>query len=164
MNRITSRPSLTELIRLGIAGAFFTILLVVIPVTGNAADTLNLSDYRGKVVVLDFWASWCVPCRRSFPWMNEIQQKYADDGLVVIAVNLDNEASDAQKFLQQYPAEFTVSYDHERQLVREYAVEAMPSSFLIDRDGSIIERHLGFKSGKTDEYEAAIVAALENKL
>ena len=154
MNRIS---------RLGLAGALFTILLVVIPVTGNAADTLNLSDYRGKVVVLDFWASWCVPCRRSFPWMNEIQQKYADHGLVVIAVNLDNDASEAQIFLQQYPAEFTISYDHERQLVREYAVEAMPSSFLIDRYGSIIERHLGFKSGKTDEYEAAIVAALGNR-
>lgn len=163
MNRINSCPGLTDIIRLGIAGAFFTIFLVLIPVTGNAADTLNLSDYRGKVVVLDFWASWCVPCRRSFPWMNEMQQKYADDGLVVIAVNLDNEAADAQKFLQQYPAKFTISYDHERQLVREYAVEAMPSSFLIDRDGSIIERHLGFKSGKTDEYEAAIVAALGNK-
>lgn len=163
MNRINSRPGLTDVIRLGIAAAFFTIFLVLIPVTGNAADTLNLSDYRGKVVVLDFWASWCVPCRRSFPWMNEIQQKYADDGLVVIAVNLDNEAADAQKFLQQYPAEFTISYDHERQLAREYAVEAMPSSFLIDRDGSIIERHLGFKSGKTDKYEAAIVAALGNK-
>jgi len=164
LNRINSLPGLIEFIRLGIAGAFFAIFLVVIPVTGNAADTLNLSDYHGKVVVLDFWASWCVPCRRSFPWMNKIQQKYADDGLVVIAVNLDNDASDAQKFLQQYPAGFTITYDHERQLVREYVVEAMPSSFLINRDGSIIERHLGFKSGKTDEYEAAIIAALGNKL
>ena len=78
MNRVTSRPGVTDIIRLGLAGAFFTVLLVVIPVTGKAADTLNLSDYRGKVVVLDFWASWCVPCRRSFPWMNEMQQKYGD--------------------------------------------------------------------------------------
>ena len=164
MNRVTSRPGVTDIIRLGLAGAFFTVLLVVIPVTGKAADTLNLSDYHGKVVVLDFWASWCVPCRRSFPWMNEMQQKYGDDGLVIIAVNLDNQSSDAQKFLQQYPAEFAISYDRDRQLVREYAVEAMPSSFLINRDGSLIERHLGFKSGKTDDYEAAIVAALGNKL
>ncbi len=164
MNRVTSRPGVTDIIRLAIAGAFFAVLLVVIPATSKAADTLNLSEYRGKVVVLDFWASWCVPCRRSFPWMNEMQQKYGDDGLVIIAVNLDNQSSDAQKFLQQYPAEFTISYDHDRQLVREYAVEAMPSSFLINRDGSLIERHLGFKSGKTDEYEAAIVAALGNKL
>ncbi len=162
MNSVTSRPGVTDIIRSGIAGTFFAVLLIVVPITANAANTLNLSDYQGKVVVLDFWASWCVPCRRSFPWMNEMQQKYGDDGLVIIAVNLDNESSDARKFLQQYPAEFWISYDHDRQLVRKYAVEAMPSSFLIGRDGSIIERHLGFKSGKTDEYEAAIVAALQS--
>ena len=153
---------MTDLIRLGITGAFFALLLVVIPVAGKAADTLNLDNYHGKILVLDFWASWCVPCRRSFPWMNEMQQKYGEDGLVIIAVNLDNEAADAQKFLQKYPAEFSILYDHDRQLAYEYAVEAMPSSFLIDRDGSIIERHLGFKSGKTDEYEAAIIAALRS--
>ena len=135
-------------------------ILAVMPVVGNAADAFNLDDYQGKVVVLDFWASWCVPCRRSFPWMNEMQQKYADEGLVVIAVNLDNQASDADAFLQKYPAKFSIHYDHERQLAREYSVEAMPSSFLIGRDGTIVERHLGFKVAKTDEYEAAIVAAL----
>jgi cytochrome c biogenesis protein CcmG/thiol:disulfide interchange protein DsbE len=162
LNSVTSRPKAIDLIRLGISGIFFAIFLVVIPVVAQAADTLDLSDYRGKVVVLDFWASWCVPCRRSFPWMNEMQKKYADDGLVIIAVNLDNEASDAEKFLQQYPADFSIAYDHDRQLVQQYSVEAMPSSFLIDRDGSVIERHLGFKSGKISDYEAAIVAALRS--
>jgi len=136
------------------------ILLAASPVSGSTADTFMLSDYQGKVVVLDFWASWCVPCRRSFPWMNEIQNKYADDGLVVIAVNLDTQASDAAAFLQHYPANFSVYYDHERQLARQYEVEAMPSSFLIDRDGRVVESHLGFKSGKTDDYEAAIVTLL----
>ncbi len=160
--RVTRPPRTTDIIRLGIAATFFAILLVVIPVAANAAGTLNLDEYRGKVVVLDFWASWCVPCRRSFPWMNEMQQKYGEDGLVIIAVNLDNEASDAGRFLRQYPAEFSISYDPDRQLVRQYSVEAMPSSFLIDRDGSVIERHLGFKSGKTSEYEAAIIAALRS--
>jgi cytochrome c biogenesis protein CcmG/thiol:disulfide interchange protein DsbE len=135
-------------------------ILAVMPVVGNAADTFDLGDYEGKVVLLDFWASWCVPCRHSFPWMNEMQQKYRDEGLVVIAVNLDSQASDAEAFLQKYPAKFSIHYDHERQLARQYAVEAMPSSFLIGRDGTIIERHLGFKVAKTEEYEAAIVAAL----
>lgn len=145
-----------------LAGMLAGIVLAVLPVVGSAADTLNLSDYQGKVVVLDFWASWCVPCRRSFPWMNEMQHKYADEGLVVIAVNLDNKVSDAEAFLQQYPAEFSIHYDHERQLARQYGVEAMPSSFLIGRDGTFVERHLGFKSGKTDDYEAAIVALLRS--
>ncbi len=91
-----------------------------------------------------------------------MQQKYGDKGLVIIAVNLDNEVSEAQEFLRLYPAEFAVSYDPDHTLAHEYAVEAMPSSFLIDRGGTIVERHLGFKSGKSDEYEAAIVAALRS--
>jgi cytochrome c biogenesis protein CcmG/thiol:disulfide interchange protein DsbE len=143
-------------------GILAATILAIMPVAGNAADALDLGDYQGKVVVLDFWASWCVPCRHSFPWMNEIQEKYADEGLVVIAVNLDNQASDAEAFLQKYPAKFSIHYDHERQLARQYAVEAMPSSFLIGRDGTVKERHLGFKVAKTDEYEAAIVAALRS--
>ena len=89
-----------------------------------------------------------------------MQNKYADEGLVIIAVNLDNQVSEAEAFLQRYPAEFSIYYDHERQLARQYGVEAMPSSFLIGRDGTIVERHLGFKSGDTDDYEAAIVALL----
>ena len=136
------------------------IMLAAMPMVGSTADTLNLGDHQGKVVVLDFWASWCVPCRRSFPWMNEMQNKYADEGLVIIAVNLDNQVSEAEAFLQRYPAEFSIYYDHERQLARQYGVEAMPSSFLIGRDGTVVERHLGFKSGDTDDYEAAIVALL----
>jgi thiol-disulfide isomerase/thioredoxin len=143
-------------------GIFAASLLCAIPFAGNTADSLDLSNYRGKVVVLDFWASWCVPCRRSFPWMNEMQQKYADNGLVVIAVNLDSQASDAEAFLQHYPAEFSIFYDSERQLARQYAVEAMPSSFLVGRGGTIIGRHMGFKFGKIDDYEAAIVAALHS--
>ncbi len=162
MNRENSPRSAIEIIRLGIAAVFFAVFLIAMPAIGNASDSLNLNDYRGKVVVLDFWASWCVPCRRSFPWMNEMQEKYGDDGLVIIAVNLDNEPSDADKFLQQYPANFSIAYDHDRQLANQYSVEAMPSSYLIDRDGSVIERHLGFKSGKTSDYEAAIVAALRS--
>ena len=146
--------------RFGIAGILVTVLLGVLPGTGSAADALNLSDYRGKVLVLDFWASWCVPCRRSFPWMNEMQQKYSGDGLVIIAVNLDKHASDAMSFLEVYPANFTIFYDNERQLAHEYKVQAMPSSFLIDRNGVVIESHLGFKVAKTDAYEAAIVSAL----
>jgi cytochrome c biogenesis protein CcmG/thiol:disulfide interchange protein DsbE len=159
-----SLESTIDVIRKVLASAVVAALLVAYPVVSSADDNLQLSDYQGKVVVLDFWASWCVPCRRSFPWMNTMQEKYADDGLVIIAVNLDNEVSEAKAFLQQYPAKFQIFYDHDRQLARQLAVEAMPSSFLIGRDGEVSERHLGFKSAKTDEYEAAIVAALRKPL
>ena len=147
----------------GFAGMLLAIILAAMPAFGSASETFNLSDYQGKVVILDFWASWCVPCRRSFPWMNEMQNKYGDDGLVIVAVNLDSEVSDAEAFLERYPADFSIYYDHERQLARQYGVEAMPSSFLIDREGTVVARHLGFKSADTDEYEAEIVALLGSK-
>lgn len=143
-----------------IQGLMILVMLLAFAPGDVAAEKLDLDQHRGKIVVLDFWASWCVPCRRSFPWMNEMQEKYADEGLVIIAVNVDNDPSDAEEFLQKYPANFLIAYDDDRQLVRQYAIEAMPSSFLIDRDGTLVQNHLGFKVAKTDEYEAAIVAAL----
>jgi cytochrome c biogenesis protein CcmG/thiol:disulfide interchange protein DsbE len=143
-----------------VAGALIAGLMALSPLLAADTAQLDLNQYHGKIVMLDFWASWCVPCRRSFPWMNTMQEKYGDDGLVIIAVNVDNEAADAAAFLQKYPAKFEVVYDKDRQLVRDYAIEAMPSSFLIGRDGNVIDNHLGFKTIKTEEYEAAIVAAL----
>jgi cytochrome c biogenesis protein CcmG/thiol:disulfide interchange protein DsbE len=143
-----------------VAGVLIAGLMALSPLLAADTDQLDLDQYHGKIVVLDFWASWCVPCRRSFPWMNSMQEKYGDDGLVIIAVNVDNEAADAAAFLQEYPAKFEIVYDNDRQLVRDYAIEAMPSSFLIGRDGNVIGNHLGFKTAKTEEYEAAIVAAL----
>jgi len=126
-----------------------------------AADPgLNLSSYEGKVVVIDFWASWCVPCRRSFPWMNDMHDKYAADGLVIIAVNLDRSADDAAQFLAKYPAKFEISYDPTGVLAKKYDVEVMPSSIIIGRNGEMIERHAGFKAKRQDEYEATIRAAL----
>jgi len=124
-------------------------------------STLDIDAFRGQVVVVDFWASWCVPCRRSFPWLNSMHEKYADNGLVIIGVNVDKERADASGFLQEYPARFRISYDPEGRLAEQYGVEGMPSSFVIGRDGQLMNKHLGFKVRKQQEYEAAIVAALE---
>lgn len=126
----------------------------------RAETALDLSEYDGRVVVLDFWASWCVPCRRSFPWMNEMQKKYGDDGLVIIGVNMDADASEASVFLSDYPADFRIVYDPDGDLAREYDVIAMPSSYIIGRDGKQVTRHLGFKVKRQDEYEALLVETL----
>ena len=123
------------------------------------ADSL-VSEREGKVVVVDFWASWCVPCRRSFPWMNAMMDKYADDGLVIVAVNLDKDRGDADAFLAEVPANFELEFDPDASIAREYGVEAMPSSFVFGRDGELVAKHLGFKVKKQDEYEAIIVKAL----
>jgi len=123
-------------------------------------ETPDLAQYEGKVVIVDFWASWCIPCRRSFPWLNNMHDKYADDGLVIIGVNLDLTRGDAESFLEEFPPSFQIYFDESKELAREFDVIAMPSSYLLGRDGGLLKRHYGFKVNKQDEYEAAIVAAL----
>lgn len=144
------------------AGLAFLLISVVSSNT-TAANDFDLREFHGKVVVLDFWASWCVPCRRSFPWMNSMQEKYADDGLVIIGVNLDAEDADAQAFLSEIPADFQIISDPDGALAREHDVVAMPTSYIFDRDGKLVTRHLGFKVKRQDEYEALLVETLNRK-
>jgi cytochrome c biogenesis protein CcmG/thiol:disulfide interchange protein DsbE len=137
-------------------------LLLLTTPAAFADDDLDLSAYKGKVVVLDFWASWCVPCRRSFPWWNAMQAKYADDGLVIIGVNLDNELDSAAEFLEEFPAEFQIYYDEQKELAKSYGVQAMPSSYILGRDGELVKKHYGFKVKQQDEFEALLVEALRS--
>ena len=141
---------------------FWLFLAVAPAAVADAADSapLDLGQYQGKVVVLDFWASWCGPCRRSFPWLNEMHARYARDGLIIIGVNLDADRGDAQEFLEDYPVDFGIYYDPEAALAMEYEVEAMPSSFVIGRDGQVKATHRGFKIKQQAEYEAILVEAL----
>jgi len=123
-------------------------------------DKIDFSDYRGKVVLLDFWASWCGPCRQSFPWMNEIQAKYDDKDLVVIAVNLDQEKQAAADFLADVPAKFQIVYDPDGGSAEQMKVMGMPMSYLIDRQGILRHRLIGFNSSKKKEHEDHILALL----
>ena len=118
---------------------------------------------KGKVIYLDFWASWCGPCRQSFPWMNEMQSKYKLRGLQIIAVNLDAKESDAKKFLAEHAAHFQLGFDQKGATPRLYGVQGMPTSYLIDRDGKVILEHVGFSLTKKDEIETAIIKALDKK-
>jgi thiol-disulfide isomerase/thioredoxin len=141
-------------------------LLFVSAVPGKAlADdprsSLDLAAYRGKVVVIDFWASWCAPCRRSFPWLEAMQRKYADQGLVVIGVNEDNVPEDAAAFLDEVPVSFRIVPDENGDIAREFELIAMPSTYIIGRDGKMAVRHPGFKTAKKDEYEALLKSLLE---
>lgn len=120
----------------------------------------QLSDLKGKVVYLDFWASWCKPCRKSFPWMNDMHQKYSKDGLVILAVNLDKEHKLAQQFLSQIPAQFLVTYDPEGNIAKNYKIPGMPTSYLINRAGELKIAHQGFHLDKKTSYEAEILKLL----
>jgi thiol-disulfide isomerase/thioredoxin len=124
------------------------------------ASPVDLSAYKGKVVYLDFWASWCVPCRQSFPWMNQMHREYGKDGLVIVAVNLDQVHDDAETFLQKYPADFTVRFDPAGQLAQKFKVRGMPTSALLGRDGKVLLVHEGFRTKDTDSLEQSIRDAL----
>lgn len=143
--------------------ALFIVLAPFAAAEDTTSGALDLTQYEGRVVVVDFWASWCVPCRRSFPWLNDMHAKYAEQGLVIVGINLDANMDDATAFLGTYPADFKIHFDTTAALAKEYGVEAMPSSFVIGRDGQIRARHLGFKVKRQDEYEAILVDALGEK-
>jgi cytochrome c biogenesis protein CcmG, thiol:disulfide interchange protein DsbE len=121
--------------------------------------TVSSDSLRGKVVYLDFWASWCGPCRGSFPWLRSLHERYGSKGLVVVAVNLDKTRADADAFLEQFPAPFTVAFDPAGKTPEAYHVAAMPTSFLIGRNGAIVHRHAGFNPKQTAKIEALIEEA-----
>jgi thiol-disulfide isomerase/thioredoxin len=120
----------------------------------------KLSDLTGHVVYLDFWASWCKPCRQSFPWMNQMQQEYAEQGLQIIAVNLDTEESLAKAFLDKVPALIPIIYDPQGNIASDYQLIGMPSSYLIDKKGKIRFSHKGFFSRTEALYEQELVLLL----
>lgn len=124
---------------------------------------VKLSSHRGKVVYLDFWASWCGPCRKSFPWMNAMKKQYEKDGLEIISVNLDKKREDLDKFLKKIPADFIVLPDPAGDSAKRFELKGMPSAIIIDRTGNIVSAHIGFKDGDETLREAKIKAALAAK-
>ncbi len=120
--------------------------------------SVQLSSLRGRHVYLDFWASWCTPCKASFPWMNQMAERYPE--LTILAVNLDRKRSDAERFLSQTPARFPILFDPTGKTAERYAVAAMPSSLLISPDGRILWRHAGFRERDTAKLEQDLNQAL----
>ena len=123
-------------------------------------ERVSLESLRGKLVYVDFWASWCAPCKRSFPWMAEMQRRYGERGFVVVAVNVDKQRADAERFLKATPAAFTVVYDDSGRTPQAWQVKGMPSSYLVDPAGKVLHAESGFRDERKDEVEARIRAAL----
>lgn len=143
------------------------LLIAVILSCANAVAKTSLAEFEhkmlqhsGKVVYLDFWASWCVPCRQSFPWLNAMQAAHQQQGFVVLSINLDTKISHAKAFLEKHPANFDIIYDNEGTLSKKFAIKGMPSSYLFNRQGKIIANHLGFNQQKKQNYQQEIIDAL----
>jgi cytochrome c biogenesis protein CcmG, thiol:disulfide interchange protein DsbE len=138
-------------------------LLVSVSARSSQAEVLDLTAYKGKVVYLDFWASWCAPCRLSFPWMNRMQDALGREGLVVIGVNVDHDRAPANEFLQASPTGFKIIFDPRGSIASEYKLKDMPTSVLIGRDGKIRFVHSGFFLNKEGEYLSDIRTLLSEK-
>ena len=126
-----------------------------------AGGQFDLAQLRGKIVYLDFWASWCVPCKRSFPWMNQLQQRFAAQGLQVVAINVDVRVQDVEVFLKHHPARFIIALDPEAKTPAAYKIKGMPTSVLIDKSGQILWQHTGFVDADKTILEAKIEQALK---
>ncbi len=117
---------------------------------------VRLADLKGQVVMLNFWASWCGPCRQEMPLLNDIYASYKKAGFVLLGVNLDEAAAAAKGFLAKTPVTFPVLHDAEGKVADLYKNQAMPSSFFIDRKGNLAYLHQGYKPGEENEYKKVI--------
>ncbi|WP_455211160.1 TlpA family protein disulfide reductase [Kaarinaea lacus] len=118
--------------------------------------SVQLSDLKGSVVYVDFWATWCPPCRESFPWMESMHQRYQDLGLEIVAISLDQKSDLIENFLKSHKASFTILHDGEGGTAEAFKVKGMPSSYLVDRKGNIRVRHAGFNDDDKSELESKI--------
>ncbi len=126
----------------------------------DGAMSFTLGALRGKVVYVDFWASWCIPCRDAFPFMNSIDEEFKVQQLQVLAVNLDDEVVDARRFLERFPASFRVAADPAKSCSVAFGVRGMPTSFLVDRAGHVRLLHRGFRPGDARALREAIRSLL----
>jgi len=124
---------------------------------------IQLKSYRGKVVYVDFWASWCGPCRLSLPELNTLRKKYRKQGFEVIAINLDEEKEDAMEFLKEFPVSYPTARDVEGSTPDKYGLLGMPTAYLIDRKGKVSLVHEGFKKTDSEELSAHIATLLKKK-
>ena len=124
-------------------------------------STIKLSDYRGKVVYIDFWASWCGPCRKSLPDLNDIRAKYADQDFEVIAINVDKDKADAMKFLDKYPVDYPIAMDPSGKTAEQYELKGMPNAFLVDKKGVLKHFHAGYKKKDKEKIDAMVASLLK---
>ena len=113
---------------------------------------LRLSEYRGEVVLINFWASWCGPCRQEMPILSDLHERYKSLGFTVLGINVEEDSTDARRLLGKTPVSFPVLLDNTSSVSRQYDVVAMPSTVLVDRNGNMRYLHKGYKPGLEEQY------------
>jgi len=124
--------------------------------------TFTLQQFRGKVVLLDFWAPWCAPCREELPHLDALYQKYNNDGLVILGIDIVPSEKLVSEFLQKVPITFTILIDRKNTVTREYRIRSLPAVFLVGKDGVIHYVHLGFGKDFLQMYEKEIIDLLQH--
>lgn len=120
----------------------------------NEGKNVRLSELRGDVVMINFWASWCGPCRQEMPVLDELHAKYKDMGFTVLGVNVEQDSSKAKEMITKNPVGFPILYDTLSEVTEKYGVDSMPMTVLLDSDGNVRYVHKGYKPGYEDNYQA----------
>ncbi|MGH8249337.1 MAG: TlpA family protein disulfide reductase [Steroidobacteraceae bacterium] len=129
----------------------------------RAGGELSLSGLRGQVVLINFWASWCGPCRQEFPALDQIYARYKPMGFTLVAINVESEKADAERFLGMQKVSFPILFDPDNRVSGSYGVSAMPTTVLVDRQGRVRWQHRAFKPGDEAKYIEQVRAALREK-
>lgn len=124
--------------------------------TPDGSRNFNVAERRGKLQYLDFWASWCPPCRESFPFMNELQRDLAPRGLSILALSVDKNPEDARRFLERFPPQFPVALDSTWTCASAYLLPGMPTTFVIDSAGVVRALHIGFRGSDKARIRAEV--------
>lgn len=159
----------TSLYAVGLA-AFFASMVATADISEGAApdftlksasgENLRLSELRGEVVMINFWASWCGPCRQEMPLLDELYNQYRPMGFTILGVNVEEDSTKARKMLTENPVTFPVVFDNKSAVSKLYNVVAMPSTVLVDRDGNVRYLHQGYKPGYEEAYQQQVRALI----
>ena len=126
----------------------------------HSGENLRLSEFRGEVVMINFWASWCGPCRQEMPLLDELYTQYQPLGFTILGVNVEEDPSKAKQLLKESPVNFPILFDNKSEVSKLYKVVAMPSTVLVDRDGNVRYLHQGYKPGYEESYQHQVRALI----
>jgi len=127
----------------------------------RSGHNLRLSDYRGQVVLLNFWASWCGPCRQEMPLLEVLYKRYHKLGFTILGVNVDTDSTKANNYLRDIKVSFPVLYDNQNAVAKNFNVNAMPTTVIIDRNGKMRFMHQGYKPGYENDYRKEVIQLIK---